>query len=249
MKHEEIGDLIDLWLDNELPAATAALIASHVGSCPVCTQTVEQSCALSARIRSAGRREAPADLAQNALAACQLDTPSASGRLELSWLSRVAANLAAPFAAAVAAAFATWWLVVPATTHNQTLSAYVDAHIRALLQQTPVQVVSGDTHKVKPWFAGKLEFDPPVSNPDHEGFPLQGGRVEFMNGHRAAALVYKRREHLIDLYVWPGKLPLRAAASSRGYNIHVWEADGFAFMALSGLNQAELAEFSAKLRR
>ena len=113
-----------------------------------------------------------------------------------------------------------------------------------------VDVVSSDQHTVKPWFNGKLPFSPPVADLRAEGFPLEGGRVDYAGESPVAALVYGRRLHRIDVFVWPsaGRKAPPAHFERNGYNEISWEKDNFLFTAVSDLNDAELTAFVNLLR-
>jgi anti-sigma factor RsiW len=112
-------------------------------------------------------------------------------------------------------------------------------------------VVSSERHKVKPWFAGKLKFSPPVKDLADHGFPLVGGSVDYVNDHDAAVLVYKRRQHVINVFLWPDPSAHETAiqsASRAGYHLLHWTAGGFTYWAVSDLNEAELRDFAQLLR-
>ncbi len=126
----------------------------------------------------------------------------------------------------------------------------VSSHVRALMTNHLTDVISTDQHTVKPWFAGKLDFAPPVWNARPDEFPLQGGRVDYLNQQAVAALVYKRNEHVINLFIWPlsrtasqvdqasTELPAR-----QGYQSLKWVEAGMQFWAISDVNAAELLRF------
>ena len=109
-----------------------------------------------------------------------------------------------------------------------------------------MDVVSTDQHTVKPWFDGRLDFAPPVKDLKADGFPLAGARLDYLAGRPVAALVYQRRLHDIDLFVWPDAghvTPGPAETSVSGYNAIHWNQDGMVFWAVSDLNSQELADF------
>lgn len=124
----------------------------------------------------------------------------------------------------------------------------VSAHIRSLSGTHLLDVPSSDQHTVKPWFNGKLDFSPTVKEVD--GFPLLGGRLEYFAGRPAAALIYERGKHIINLFTWPSATPTTLAPQSRnGYHLQQWSADGMTFWVVSDLNEAELGQFVSLYRR
>jgi anti-sigma factor RsiW len=118
---------------------------------------------------------------------------------------------------------------------------------------TSWQVASSDRHTVKPWFAGRLDFSPAVKDLAAEGFELTGGRLDIVGDRRIAALVYKRRQHIINVFMWPASAGLglestgAMRASLRGYNVLTWTSDGLTYWAVSDLNAAELGELQKLL--
>jgi len=126
----------------------------------------------------------------------------------------------------------------------------VGGHVRALMGDHLFDVRSTDQHTVKPWFLGKLDFSPPVKDTASIGFPLIGGRLDYIAGRPVAALVYQRRQHTINVFVWPETQPAPAAAESlRGFQVRHWTRDQMAFWAVSDLNAAELDDFATALQQ
>jgi anti-sigma factor RsiW len=123
----------------------------------------------------------------------------------------------------------------------------VSAHIRSLTGTHLQDVPSSEHHTVKPWFNGKLDFSPAVK--DVDGFPLLGGRLEYLEGHPAAALIYGRRNHTINVFTWPS-VPVGGVEQTRnGYHLESWYSDGMTFWAVSDLNEEELRDFVRLYRR
>jgi anti-sigma factor RsiW len=122
----------------------------------------------------------------------------------------------------------------------------LSAHIRSLAGTHLLDVPSSDQHTVKPWFNGKLDFAPPVK--DLDGYPLLGGRLEYFDAHPAAALIYGRRNHTINLFIWPSAPTAEIAQTRNGYHLETWSASGMTFWAVSDLNEPELKEFVSLYR-
>jgi anti-sigma factor RsiW len=126
-------------------------------------------------------------------------------------------------------------------------SDVVSAHVRSLTGTHLLDVPSSDHHTVKPWFNGKLDFSPAVK--DVDGFPLLGGRLDYLNGHPAAALIYGRRNHIINVFTWPSAAKEEFAGTRNGYHAESWYSDGMTFWAVSDLNDGELRDFIKLFRR
>jgi anti-sigma factor RsiW len=128
---------------------------------------------------------------------------------------------------------------------SETANALVDTHVRSLLPGHLLDVVSTDRHTVKPWFAGKTDIAPAVVDLAASGFPLLGGRLDYVDGHSAAALVYGRRQHTINVFVWrsaPGDPPA-GSFSVRGYSLLHWAKDGLNYWAVTDASPADLQAF------
>ncbi|MBV9653144.1 MAG: anti-sigma factor [Acetobacteraceae bacterium] len=245
----EMTLLIQAGVDGELAPAEAARVAAHLDQCPACADTESQLLALSGRLR----RELPFYAAPDALHAAvrariaaaapapKVRSPAAPVWRRLSWRN---VWPVAPFGAGAAVAAVALLLLLP--TGGGLPDAVVASHVRALQPGHLMDVVSTDQHTVKPWFDGRLDFAPPVKDFQREGFPLTGGRLDYLDERPVAALVYGRRQHLIDLYVWPeeGRPDVAPTSDSRnGYNMLRWRQGGMMFWAVSDLGAQELADF------
>jgi anti-sigma factor RsiW len=232
------------YLDGELDAARAADFERHLLSCPECVAALETQEAMRASIQRAGLYErAPAALRGklNAQLAPSASTPivANTGFRPVSWRwLAVAATLL------LAAALA--WKFFPVLSGDSSRAAYaaaiVDAHLRSLQPGHLEDVVSTDQHTVKPWFDGKIDFAPPVRDFASDGFPLQGGRLDVVRGRTVAVLVYGRRRHVVNVFIWPTKgSDSRAQAGSQlGYHWVDWRKDGMELCAVSDVNPSDL---------
>ena len=133
-----------------------------------------------------------------------------------------------------------------------TCAEVVSDHVRSLMANHLTDVLSSDKHTVKPWFDGKLDFSPPVSDLVTEGFPLVGGRLDYLAGHPVAALVYQRRKHYINVFVWPAQdanPSLVPAGTTRdGYRVLHWQQQGMNMWVISDLNESEFTQFIKLMR-
>ncbi|VTU15165.1 putative transmembrane transcriptional regulator (anti-sigma factor) [Variovorax sp. SRS16] len=213
----------------------------------------EEDDPLDALIRQEGLRHAPpaalAGRIQGALrmADAQRSAPGRSSRQTAwPWLRGLALFGAG---AATAWGLALSLLVLPA--QDVLSDAVTDSHVRSLMGSHLADVASSDRHTVKPWFAGKLDFSPPVVDLADEGLPLTGGRLDYLDGRPVAALVYRAGSHIVNLFVWPapdGTPTVPVSAARRGYNLVHWTEAGMQFWAASDLNAKELAAFAQRLR-
>jgi anti-sigma factor RsiW len=121
----------------------------------------------------------------------------------------------------------------------------MSGHVRAMLSSHLMDVVSSDRHTVKPWFGDKLDFSPDVKDLAGQGFPLSGGRVDYLDGRPVAALVFRRAQHVITLFTWPSGLSRTDEVSQRGFHVVAWTKEGMAYWAVSDLNVSELKRFAS----
>jgi len=251
----EMRLLIQAHVDGELTPADAVAVGAHLEHCSTCTTLQAEFVSLSRRMRlEVPYYSAPTEL-QSAVRARLATTaapaeqgPSGANDNRVSWrhrLPRPRLGPVVPFGGgfALAACLALIFLLPSAGDPSE---AVVSDHIRALQPGHLMDVVSTDQHTVKPWFDGRLNFAPPVKDLKAEGFPLAGGRLDYLAGKSVAALIYQRRQHVIDLYVWPegGLLDHGPTEGSHsGYNFQRWSQGGMTFWVVSDLGANELADF------
>jgi len=241
-EHERIRELLHAYVDSELDLANARETERHLGSCADCRGTEKAIRELrSALISGATAHRAPAHLRRNVRAALRREAKS-SRHILSPWLTF---TTGAAFAA-VLLGFVFFQTTRAART-NATVDQVVANHVRSLLAAQLVDVVSSNQHTVKPWFDGKIDFAPEVRDLSTDGFPLVGGRLDYLDGKTVAALVYRRNKHPINLFITPAPTSRTISPtviSRRGYNILSWTNNGMKYWAVSDLNQAELRQFA-----
>lgn len=241
--------LLHAYLDSELDAARAAEFEQHMEGCRECTVALGAAESLRSSLQRAQLYEtAPVELKRKVYA--EMKAPAGVPRLSLVPLWRWLAVAAA----AVLVTSVAWWAVPrfrggdSSQSASVTASELIDAHIRSLQPGHLMDVTSTDQHTVKPWFDGKLDFIPPVHDFMDEGFPLLGGRLDVLGERNVAAVVYGRRKHLINVFVWPTKEPdtatVHGPGSRQGYQWVHWRHQGMEYCAVSDVNGQDLHELA-----
>jgi anti-sigma factor RsiW len=240
--------LLAAEVDGELGVSEHLSLQAHLQTCPECARRMEfvreRRTALRENLRSF---VAPPHLRKRISDALPSATTAAPYSLSINFPFWPALGLAASFALVALLGFS-WGT---ARSHmSGVMSEAVSDHVRSLQASHLTDVTSTDQHTVKPWFAGRLDFSPPVVDLVTEGFPLAGGRLERIDGRSAAALVFRRRQHVINLIVWPLTTALASErhAINGGYFVEMWSQGGFNFLAVSDLSSGELAQFSEAFR-
>lgn len=249
MNCQDAKGLLHGYLDGELDLAGNLEIERHLQSCPVCTSAYENQRALRAAIR-AGDLSYPLPNHLPKRLQSALRAEMGMDRKTWQWRWTYAAIPAVALALVLLIFFPKLLRPVPANADDQLAQEVVSGHVRSLLADHLTDVPSSDRHTVKPWFSGKLDFSPSVMDLTDQGFTLKGGRLDYLQGRSVAALVYQRRQHIINVFVWP---PSPAAAPEKkftrqGFNLIHWTAGELTWWAISDLNSAELEEFSATLK-
>jgi len=237
---EDVARDLDAYVDRELDSDAAAAVRDHLGGCAVCSRRVAERQGLSRLVRSAPYYSAPDRLRASVSAQT---TRSTSMRRLLTWAAAAVVVLSVGGGIAL--------LRSPATGDDTIVDEVVDGHVRSLMAEHLFDVRSTDQHTVKPWFLGKLDFSPPVVDLASIGFPLVGGRLDYLDGRPVAALVYQRQKHTINVFVSPGReteFKVIGVRSVRGFHVHHWIRDGMSFWAVSDLNDTELTQFARALQ-
>ena len=238
------------YLDGELDLSRTIEMETHLQVCPECARELERQQALRAALqRGSLAYAAPEGLRERIQTSLGASTPAEAPERASGWPGFQFLRWAGAFAVLALCAVTAWQLLpgLRGPTNDQRLAAEVFAsHVRSLEVNHLMDVASTDQHTVKPWFDGKLDFSPPVEDLAGDGFPLVGGRLDYVEGRQVAALVYQRRKHFINVFVWPdaaGSSSTQTIEPRQGYNLMRWSRGGFQFWAVSDVSAPDLAEF------
>lgn len=253
MNHPEMETQVDALLDGELAPADAAEVEAHLHGCSSCSGFRAERLAL----RSAIAAEMPWQAASPALRARVRDSirrEAGSGTARRrAVMPRAWTGLAAAAAIALVAV-GSWQLGAAHGAAGATADALEEqvlaSHVRSLMPGHLSDVVSTDQHTVKPWFDGRVDFSPPVHDLAGRGYPLLGGRLDYVGGRQVAALAYGRRRHVVSVYIWPsgGAAPVSAGPDRNGYHLIHWATPVFTWWLVSDIGAGELSDFGAMLR-
>ncbi|MGE5851761.1 MAG: anti-sigma factor family protein [Deltaproteobacteria bacterium] len=241
--------LLDIYLDQELDPVRNVEIEEHLHGCAACAQDYGDRQMIRQSLKTESLYfKAPPELEKRIQRSLR---QAAKAEAPVRWLSGSWFKMAAPLALAALVVL----MIVPyfaGPSSDELLTQEVVAsHIRSLMPNHLADVPSTDEHTVKPWFNGKLDFSPPVADPANEGFPLIGGRLDYLNNRPGAALIYRHDKHIINVFVWPasdGRQLAQTTKSQQGYNVIRWTGSGMNFWVVSDLEGSQLAKFSELLK-
>ncbi len=249
MECKETQNWLHSYLDGELDLARTMEVERHLEKCAKCTQAFDSQVALRDSIRAAELKyNCPDSLRASLQATIRRETRTQPDRprVHRRWLAAAATLLLA--------AGVSWFAIQSQTQRSASdllVQDVVAGHVRSLLADHLMDVASSDRHTVKPWFTGKLDFAPTVVDYSSDGFPLVGGRVDYLDHRPVAALVYQRRKHVINLFIWPvaySKPSAPQSLTTQGFQIVHWTEAGMAYWAISDLNDGELTQFAQLIR-
>ncbi len=249
--------MLHAFIDGELDLVRAADLDAHLVGCPDCRAEIERVRAVRQRIgRDGVRFRLPEEVRSKVLSALSQEAEMVPSR-SLSdvptarvWrrLFRFVRDWSFIPSLAMLAASAMLFINTPAPNlgiEDQLISS----HVQSMLANHLTDVETSNQHTVKPWFNGRIDFSPPVNDLSKDGFPLVGGRVNYLDGRVVAALVYRHNGHVINLFIWPQVNGGQAASERDGYNMVQWWAGGLVFWAVSDISAADLANFRTSFIR
>jgi anti-sigma factor RsiW len=256
MNCEEAKKLLEAYVDNELDVIASQQIEKHLESCGTCEQAVASQRALAHSIQHAAPYyRASSELRDRIQASLRKDSsatpralPPRNHALARRRSSGISWNWLALAAAIVVTAIGTFSLssrFQRNTTDSLLATQLIASHVRSLMANHLTDVASSDQHTVKPWLDEKLDFAAPVVDLAADGFPLVGGRLDYLDHRAVAALVYQRRKHFINLFVWPAEAgsPASNTRARQGYHLLHWTDSDFNYWAVSDVNPDDLQTF------
>ena len=248
MSCSDTKTLLNAYVDGELDSAGSLSVESHVQRCASCLADVDRLRALSSAIQGGGLRfKAPQHLKRNVKAAIRAANPDTK-RSFFNW------RWAGALASVVLAVIIGWAVTTQWTKSSEEtllVNDIVSSHVRSMMANHITDVSSSDSHTVKPWFGGKLDYSPPAKDLTEQGFRLVGGRLDYIDNRPVAALVYQRSQHLINLFVWPSTnsgIKAEDELTRQGYNLIHWTKSGMTYWLVSELNLTELRDCARLLR-
>ena len=234
--------MVDAYVDGELSATESAQFEQALAVCPGCQRRLEMAREMSGLLRALPAEPAP-DLLR---ARIERELRSIAGRPRerLRW-----GAMAASLIVAIGIGWLGGSLIGQGSRESDELLA---GYIRVAMSEHGVEVASSDRHTVKPWFAGRIDYSPPVYDLTAEGFPLLGGRVDLVDGRKVAVLVYRRNQHRVALTLWPAASSANTSPSVSqrdGFVMADWRHGGFEMRAVADLAPAEMKSFAASVDR
>jgi len=245
MTPNDAARLLHAYVDGELDLATSIELEAQLAQDPALRAACQRLRELSAGIRAgASYQRAPSGLSARVAAAAGLPTAAPPPGMR-GYRARIAVACACA-GLLLAAGTAVWF---DSASANRLAEDLLSAHARATLGGHLVEVASSDRHAVKPWLSARLDFSPTVKDLSGHGFELLGGRLDYVERQPAAVLVYRRRQHIIEVFVWAASPPRGEGTDSlRGFNLIGFARDGIRYSIVSDLNRGELADFARLLQ-
>jgi anti-sigma factor RsiW len=242
MECERATSLLSRLIDSALGPIARFRVHRHVAGCNACATKLEELRAMQAAVRTKlPYHRAPPALAARIGAALSREEPP---RILRPWFRIPALSLAGTGLAGATAAVALTVLVMGG--HSDPTMGVIDGHIRSLQAEHLTDVLTSDQHTVKPWLSARLDVSPPVLELKDQGFPLVGGRQDYVDGHPAAVVVYRHAKHVINLFAWasPGKNEAFREETRQGFNVVTWRYDGIKYYAVSDVEADQLTQFA-----
>lgn len=238
--------MVDAYVDGELTATESADFERALSVCPECRKRLDTARQIGGLVRDLPAEPAPDLLRariERELRGIAGRTPVARRSERMRWMA---------MAASLIVAVSIGWAGGTLTGRNSDTDALVASYLRVAMAEHPVDVASSDHHTVKPWYAGRIDYSPPVYDLTSAGFPLLGGRLDVIDSRKVAVLVYRRNQHKLALSLWPASSSENTTASVTqhdGFSMAEWRHGGFEWRAVSDVSPAEMQSFTTALNR
>src|SRR5712671_3372707 len=249
MTCQETERLIHAFADGELDLTKSLEMEAHLRECKSCALAQDEIRALSSSMTDASLRFTPSASFEKRLRSAVRREAKEQPVMQSWWRWSMAA---VSLAVVVLAVWITVVILNRPSSDNLVAQEVVASHVRSLMAQHLTDVPSSDQHTVKPWFNGKLDFSPPVHDLAGQGYPLLGGRLDYVDGRTVAALVYGRRQHVINVFLWPAAHGPTGGPNTRdrqGYHMTHWTTADYTYWVVSDLGLGELQDFAQLLRQ
>jgi anti-sigma factor RsiW len=248
-------EMLGTYIDGELPTDEAAQVREHLQSCADCVREHRRLLETSSLVRGRLMRYEAPDVLKARIRAGLISAPreiephaaNLPRRQRRDWMRGLAAAAVVAVVSSALTVFAVRQGGPDASVADQVLTS----HIRSLMPGHLTDVASNDQHNVKPWFNGRVNVSPAVPRLDSVGFPLIGGRLDYIDGHSAASVVYTRRQHVINVFSWPTSDESEGTtmSTSNGYHLIRSRKNGVEMWFVSDLNISELQDFAQRFER
>jgi anti-sigma factor RsiW len=249
MRCDDCRRQLDALHDGEMAADDDAAVRAHLVQCAECTRAYDTLTRTSQLLQDGLVHYPAPDVLKRRIHGALLlegDARPRPRRLANRWAQLIAAGLVI----AVASSAGTYATLRGGSSARSIDDEVLASHVRSLMPNHLLDVASTDQHNVKPWFNGRVDLSPLVPTLDSAGFVLTGGRLDYLAGRAVAAVVYTRRQHVINVYSWPdaGRDSPETVVTTQGYHLLRWRDAGVAYWAVSDLNVPELSEFASRYR-
>ena len=242
MNHERAFRALHAYADNEVGPVHRFFLSRHIARCPICAHEIGSLRAMRTALRTAlPTHRAPPALAARIGAALPREAPPVPVRPRL-WAGFAGTGLAGALAGVALTLLVTHASPEP----DPLMTDLVEGHVRSLMANHLMDVETSDRHTVKPWLSARLDLSPVVRDLTAEGYPMIGGRLDYIDGHRAAAIVYRRDKHVINLFAFTqdGKQSEPPVLTGRdGFNVIRWRMGGLTYAAVSDVEPSQLMTF------
>jgi anti-sigma factor RsiW len=246
----ETQDLLPGYVDDELDVVSSRALTQHLQGCPACTQAYEAQRALRTALRTSTLYFTPPPSLHKQIRGAVRRASRTDARPV--WWPWGGLSVAVAMALVVLVVWSGGPMHRRSPVDEHVLQDVIAGHVRSLMVNHLTDVLSADQHTVKPWFEGRIDFAPPVPDLTAQGFPLVGGRLDYLDNRPVAGLVYKRQQHVINLFIWPAPAGVTQPASTvtqHGYNLVQWTAAGMTYWAISTLNVQEMEAFAHEVQQ